>query len=83
MPDGWIYPIFHANSTHRNKTIEKPTRKANARTMLLVLASPLRPSRIMKNNATPKLPMMATKAKATIHFMAAIIGLVVTPCPRP
>ncbi len=32
------------------------------------------PSRIMKNSAEPRLPMMATKARTTRYFMTAIIG---------
>ena len=53
--------------------MENPTRMAKAFTMLLVLACPSRPSRIMKNKAVPKLPMMAKKPRATIHFMRSII----------
>ena len=56
-----------------NSRIEKPTRKASARAMLLVLGLPSRPSRIMKNSAEPRLPMMATNARSTRYFMGAII----------
>ena len=48
--------------------------KAKALAMRLVLAWPLRPSRIMKNNAEPKLTKMAMKARATKNFMGMIFA---------
>lgn len=48
--------------------IEKPTRKANARTVRLV--EPL--SRIRKNRAEPRLPMMRMKPMATMIFMTGL-----------
>lgn len=53
--------------------MEKPTRKASARAMLLVLGLPFLPSVIMKYSAEPRLARMATKPRATRIFMAAII----------
>ena len=41
--------------------------------MLLVLGRPSCPSRIMKNSAEPRLPMMARKARITRYFMRRII----------
>lgn len=54
---------------------EKPTLKAKARAMLLVLALPCVPSFIMKKSAHAKLPKMATKANAIRYDMPRIISL--------
>lgn len=56
-----------------NNKIEKPTRMASARAMLLVLALPSRPSFIMKKSAEAKLPRMAMKTMMTKYFMNRII----------
>jgi hypothetical protein len=74
MPVGWMYPNFQASKMHKKSKTEKPTLKAKALAMRLVLAWPLRPSRIMKNNAEPKLTKMAMKARATKNFMGMIFA---------
>jgi hypothetical protein len=56
---------LYENSTSRNSVIDSPTRIASACTVRL-----LRPlSRIRKNRAEARLPMMSTKATATTIFM--------------
>ena len=62
-----------------NSRIEKPTRNASARAMLLVLGLPSRPSRIMKNSAEPRLPMMADERQEHQVFHGG--DYPVTPCP--
>ena len=57
---------------HTNSRMEKPTRKASARAMLFVFGRPSCPSRIMKNSAEPRLPMIARKARITRYFMRAL-----------
>ena len=69
-----MYPIFQASKMHKKSKTENPTLKAKALAMRLVLAAPLRPSRIMKMSADARLPRMATKANATSHFMDRIIA---------
>lgn len=65
--------------------MERPTRKANALTMLPVglegdvgswvaAAGSCVPPRIMKKRAEPKLPKMAKNAIATSIFINGIIG---------
>jgi surfeit locus 1 family protein len=75
MPVGWIYPSFQPIKINTKIRIEKPTLKDKAFTILLDLASPLRPSRIMKTNAEPKLTKIAKNAIATMNFISAIITL--------
>ena len=73
-PVGWMTPIFHAIKMQTNYSTEKPIRKASAFAMPLVLAFPLVPSLSIKNNAAPKLAMMAKNAMATKYVMQRIIG---------
>ena len=58
MPVLWIQPIQCENRMNRNSATEKPTRNISERIMLGV-----RPrSRIMKNSAEARLPMIRMKA---------------------
>ncbi len=76
MPVGWIQPIFHASSTQRKRTMDKPTRKASAVAMLPFLGvCPSMggvPPRIMYIRAEPRLTKMATNAIATRIFMGTL-----------
>jgi len=53
--------------------MENPTRMASARAMFLDALGPLRPPRIMKTKATPRLPRMTRKAMITRYVMTEII----------
>ena len=55
-------------------TMEIATRSANANTIFWSLDFPSVSAFIMKNKASPKLPMMATNAKMTKYFMPRIIS---------
>ena len=73
-PVGWMYPIFQAIKMHTNSSTENPIRKAKALAMLLVLALPWVPSRIIKNKAVAKLARMAKNAAVTKYVMFGIIS---------
>ena len=73
MPVGCIQPSFHDSKMHKKIRIEKPTRKASALNILLVLGLVPVPSLNMYNRAKPRLPIMAAKAMMTMIFMNWII----------
>lgn len=73
MPVGCIQPNFQDSKMHKKTKIEKPTRKARALNILLVLGLVPVPSFNIYNNAKPRLPMMAAKAMMTMIFMNWII----------
>ena len=73
IPVGWMYPSFQASRTQANNKMETPTRAANARAIFWDASGPLRPPRIMKNRATPRLPRIVTKAMITRYVIDGII----------
>jgi len=69
-PLAWIQPIWCEKRMNRNSSIENPTRKPSARAVFRVL--PL--SRIMKNRAEPRLPMISRNAMAMTIFTKQIVA---------
>lgn len=66
--------MYQASKTQRNRKMDIPTRMANAHAMRLDGLSDVSGwPRIMKNNANPKLPMMARNANVTSNPMRKII----------
>lgn len=74
-PVGWMYPSFHANSTHTNKTTESTIRHVSARAMFLPRAASSLVSllRSIKNPAAAKLTRMAKKKRAMAYVMPIIM----------
>lgn len=69
---GCTQPIQYENSTKRNSAIDKPTRKASARAILLSRPSPPRDFFSMNTPALAKAAMMPTRAKAISSFMSPL-----------
>jgi hypothetical protein len=69
-----MYPSFHANKMLAKRSIEMPTRMANAKAIFCALVFPLALFFIMKKSAVPKLPRMAMNARMTRYFMVRIIS---------